>query len=151
VRKFAYILLFLGLLFLPSCSKFNQPEENINPAAKSDYSKATVMADAENWRKIDPIKRHVAVIADTGSMLRVFDSRSIALIETIGPNDSLNIGDIIAYSNPAVASTLISHRLIEIDGDTLVFKGDNNQFPDPLVQRSAVRSRIVGILYTDGK
>ena len=128
-----------------------QTAEQATPAARSDYSIAATMKDAQAWVAADPIKRKIGTPAATGSMLRVFDSKSILLLEKIGPTDVLNLGDIIGYSNPDLVSTDISHRFIRIDPNgMLVFKGDSNSSEDPPVVRKAVQWRIVGILYTSG-
>ena len=150
--KYTNLFIFLFCLFVvASCTKPKIAEEE-NPAARSDYSSKIVMQDASNWISADPIKRRIGSPTNTGSMLRTFDSKSVLLVEKLCPTDVLNIGDIIGYSNPNLAVTQISHRLIRINSDgTLVFKGDYNDAEDPAVPRSAVEWRIVGILYTNGQ
>ena len=137
---------------LPSCYKNDQSatlRENITPAARSDYSISTVSQDAINWQRSDPQKRRWAKMEDSGSMLRLLDSSTIALIEKVGPEDPIALNEILAYQ---YGEREVSHRLIRIErnGD-LIFKGDSNESEDPPVKRSDVKWRIIGILYTNGK
>lgn len=149
--KIIEVLAFLFCLFLViSCAKTKLAEDT-NPAARSDYPSVVVMKDAKAWVAVDPEKRKVGEVNNTGSMLRTFDSKSILLLEKVGSTDKINIGDILGYVNTDLTTFEISHRLIRINSDgTLVFQGDSNDAEDPPVARSAVVWRIAGILYTNG-
>jgi hypothetical protein len=135
-----------------SCSKTDKLAEDINPAASSGYSSSVVLKDAIHWIAVDPMKRKIGQATSSGSMLRLFDSRSILLLEKLDLTDPINIGDILGYVNTDLSPLIIAHRLIRVnDGGKLVFRGDNNDSEDPPVKRDAVVWRVAGILYTDGK
>ena len=60
-----------------------------------------------------------------------------------GPLDSggINPGVIITYQ---IGKTLITHRVLSVDGNTLITKGDANKAPDPSpVLLSQVQSRYL--------
>jgi signal peptidase len=55
-----------------------------------------------------------------------------------GPAGGVKTGDIVTYESDDV---LITHRVLSIEGDTLITKGDANEDPDPgRVQLSQVKS-----------
>lgn len=54
--------------------------------------------------------------------------------------DSYSVGDIVIYQE---ANALIIHRIIQIDGDTLITKGDNNNTADAPIQVSSVKGKMV--------
>ncbi|MEA3216863.1 MAG: hypothetical protein QOJ19_3019, partial [Acidimicrobiia bacterium] len=53
-----------------------------------------------------------------------------------------NVGDVVAYRNDL--GIIVLHRIIGIDGDRFVFKGDNNHFLDEDHPRS---DRLIGRLW----
>lgn len=155
--KWYWVILMGGLVIwilgYASCSKQPpQTREQISPSAKSDYGMTATTNEALTWIALDPTKRAKGRAESSGSMLRVFDSTSVILLEKVAPTDKLNIGDICGYTNTDLTKDEISHRLIRIDpSGMLVFKGDNNDAEDPPVTRNKVVWRVVGILYTNGQ
>lgn len=55
-------------------------------------------------------------------------------------SDSYAVGDIVIYQE---ANLLIIHRIIQIDGDTLITKGDHNNTEDTPIQLSSVKGKLV--------
>lgn len=73
----------------------------------------------------------------TGSMsgsLEVFD----AIIVKLG-ND-VNVGDIVTYKQN---SNLITHRIIEMDGENIITKGDANNVEDMPITKNSIIGKVV--------
>lgn len=51
-------------------------------------------------------------------------------------------GDIIIYQSPNSPITIV-HRVIEIDGNTITTKGDNNQGADQPIERNRIHGKVV--------
>lgn len=135
-------------LAFSSCAPSGKKEDQ-SPAARGTTAYDVVYREAYEWTKVNPSKRKVAKIGDTGSMLRLMDSSCIALIEGVAPDADLKIGNIYGYRT---TERYIVHRLVEIKSDgTLIFQGDSNDAADtPAVNRSQVEYILVGVLYTTG-
>lgn len=56
--------------------------------------------------------------------------------------DNLKPGDILIYNKFGSAFTIV-HRLVEIQKDAYIVKGDNNQIPDPPVAKQYVVGKVV--------
>ena len=67
-----------------------------------------------------------------GSMEGTYDLGSVVFEESV-PVADLEVGDVITYVPPADSGidTLVTHRIIEIDGTTFQTQGDANPDPDP--------------------
>ena len=67
-----------------------------------------------------------------GSMEGTYDLGSVVFEESV-PVADLQVGDVITYVPPADSGidTLVTHRIIEIDGTTFRTQGDANPDPDP--------------------
>jgi signal peptidase len=52
----------------------------------------------------------------------------------------VDVGDIIVYQDEA---ELIIHRVIEVDGDTVITKGDANDISDPPISKSSIKGIMV--------
>lgn len=65
------------------------------------------------------------------SMADAYDKGSIVFEQTV-PVSELEVGDTITYVPPAGSGTdtLVTHRIVAIDGDELRTKGDANEQPD---------------------
>ena len=48
----------------------------------------------------------------------------------VRPQDSYNVGDVVAYRSDSLGGTVVLHRIIDREGDRYVFKGDNNTWID---------------------
>lgn len=66
------------------------------------------------------------------SMQGTYDRGSVVFEQTV-PVSDLAVGDVITYVPPAESGveTLVTHRIVEIDGDEFRTRGDNNARPDP--------------------
>jgi signal peptidase len=73
----------------------------------------------------------------SGSMEPTLGVNELVVIHA---TDDVALGDVIVYQS---GSSLIIHRVISIDGDSLVTQGDANNVPDPAIDRSAVKGVMV--------
>ena len=58
----------------------------------------------------------------------------------IKATDSYNVNDIVLYQD---GNSLVIHRIIEIDGDTVTTKGDANNVADEPIQKSQIKGVLV--------
>lgn len=75
----------------------------------------------------------------TGSMDPTIKENDIIIVST---NDTYNVNDIITYRDDA---NFITHRIITMDGNTLITKGDANNATDQEVNKSDVIGKVVKI------
>lgn len=54
--------------------------------------------------------------------------------------DSYGVGDVVVYQS---YGTLIVHRIISIDGESVITQGDANQTPDPAIKLSDIKGEVV--------
>ncbi len=57
--------------------------------------------------------------------------------------DSYEVGDVVVYQS---YGTLIVHRIISIDGESVVTQGDANQTADPAIKLSDIKGEVVASL-----
>jgi signal peptidase len=80
-----------------------------------------------------------------GSMEGTYDLGSVVIEENV-PVSELHVGDVITYVPPAESGidTLVTHRIITIDGTTFQTQGDANPDPDPWTFEltAATQSRV---------
>jgi len=50
-------------------------------------------------------------------------------------------GDIITYKD--FWGRLITHRIVEIDGEKIVTKGDSNDVPDEIINKEKIQGKVV--------
>jgi signal peptidase I len=77
------------------------------------------------------------VVTDGISMLPHFKANGLVLTRAEG---SYHVGEVAAYHNLDLHA-VVMHRIVAIDGDRYVFKGDNNSFQDSY---HPTKSQIVG-------
>lgn len=77
------------------------------------------------------------VITDGTSMLPKFHADGLVITRA---RDSYHVGEIVAYHNKEL-QRVVMHRIVAIDGDHYVFKGDNNDFVD---HYHPTKSELVG-------
>ena len=81
-----------------------------------------------------------------GSMSGTYDLGSVVLEEVV-PTSELQVGDVITYVPPADSgiTTLVTHRIVEIDGDEYRTQGDANPAVDPWTFQltAATQPRVV--------
>jgi signal peptidase len=79
-------------------------------------------------------------IVRSGSMEPAFNVGDVIIAGPLG-SDDIKPGVIVTY---AMGKTLITHRVLSVDGNTLIIKGDANETPDPNpVLLSQVKSRYL--------
>jgi len=76
----------------------------------------------------------------TGSMSPTIEKGDIVLVK-IGADAQEN--DIITYKSE---NAFITHRIIEIDGESVVAKGDNNNTEDKAIQKDAIIGKVIYII-----
>lgn len=132
----------VSALLLQACQK----REDANPAPSSSATKAVVMQDAEKWMQRAPTLRSYCETLPSGSMLSLFGSNAILLLERSNGSD-LTVGDIALYAQTMSDGT-ISHRVREVSPTAILCSGDNNDTSDGWIAKSRVRWRVAGILYS---
>lgn len=78
--------------------------------------------------------------AETGSMMPTMEKGDIVIIK-IG--DEIKENDIITYKS---GNALITHRVVEINGDKIIAKGDNNNAEDEPINKEQVIGKSVFII-----
>lgn len=104
---------------------------------------ALVIATLIAWVLFAPtaIGGSTAYVVTNGiSMEPRFHSGDLALVR---PASSYRVGDVVAYRS-SLLHVVVLHRIIAIRGDRYVFKGDNNDFIDPV---HPTRSQLIGLLW----
>jgi signal peptidase I len=104
---------------------------------------ATVLLLAAVWLIAGPAQlggRTTYVATHGISMEPRFDTGDLALVR---PAADYRVGDVVAYRSAALRRVVL-HRIIGRDGDRYVFKGDNNDFVDPIHPQ---RSELIGTLW----
>lgn len=81
-----------------------------------------------------------------GSMEGTYDLGSVVFSEVV-PVEELEVGDVITYVPPAESgiSTLVTHRIVGIDGEDFLTQGDANADVDPWTFQltAATQPRVV--------
>lgn len=65
----------------------------------------------------------------------------VIVLRKISVNE-MSVGDVVVYRR---GSMLIIHRIVMIEGNTFITKGDNNWVVDPPVSSEAVIGKVLGI------
>lgn len=75
----------------------------------------------------------------TGSMAKTLNVYDIILVEL---TKEVEIGDIITYKKD---KELITHRIMEINGDKLITKGDANNTEDEEITKEAIVGKVISV------
>ncbi|MCF7866144.1 hypothetical protein K9L67_00225 [Candidatus Woesearchaeota archaeon] len=124
------------------------PIEDEIPAPKNRINREDIEL-TNNSLTIHKTDLYVAEIANTGSMLPLFDSHS-EIIQIVPKSEKeISPGDIISFTNE---NKIYIHRVKEIGYDSAgwyaITKGDNVLGQDPLkIRFGSVKKILVGILY----
>ncbi len=88
----------------------------------------------------------------TKSMEPEIMAGEMILGKTADPKD-LQVGDIVTYVGDTgdLKDKIITHKIVEIDGDILVTQGVANDMPDPAIYSSQIISRYVTTIPLAGK
>ncbi len=73
----------------------------------------------------------------SGSMEPTFSKGALLVVKQ---TDDPQVGDIVVYQDPG---ELVVHRIIAIDGDTVVTRGDANNAADPPFNRNEIKGVVV--------
>jgi len=86
-------------------------------------------------------------IADTNSMLPLFDYGHTLYCVQLKPEDKVSMYDVCVYET--MENDLIVHRVVKTDyvSNRFYFKGDNNFFADGWIDRVQVKYRVAVISY----
>lgn len=76
----------------------------------------------------------------TGSMAKTLNIYDVILVKI---TKDINTNDIITFKNEN--NELITHRIMEIDGDKLVTKGDANNTEDKTITKDAVIGKVISV------
>lgn len=74
----------------------------------------------------------------SGSMEPELSVDDLVLLKSCG---SYETGDIVVYPSGDI---LVIHRLVELDGDTAVTRGDANPAPDAPIPLAAIKGKLIG-------
>lgn len=74
----------------------------------------------------------------SGSMEPVFSKGTLLIVKESG---QIEKGDIVVYQS---GSSLVVHRIINIEGNKITTKGDANNASDPVFDRSLIRGKVIG-------
>jgi signal peptidase I len=80
------------------------------------------------------------VVVDGASMLPRFHRSDLVALR---PASSPGVGDVVGYRS-AMLRRVVLHRIIAVEGNRYIVKGDNNSFVDPEKPR---REELVGTLW----
>ena len=75
----------------------------------------------------------------TGSMAPTLNIYDVILLEL---TQDVKIGDIITYK---YENELITHRIMKIDGDKLITKGDANNTEDKSITKDAIIGKVISV------
>lgn len=74
----------------------------------------------------------------SGSMEPAFSKGTLLIIKM---SEDYQVGDIVVYQS---GQSLVVHRIIELDGDTVVTRGDANNASDTPFDRAEVKGVVIG-------
>ena len=80
----------------------------------------------------------------SGSMEPTFSVDDLIFVKA---QDSYSVGDVVVYQS---GSILVVHRIITIDGDTVVTQGDANNAADGEMDISLIKGRVIGSVSNAG-
>ena len=143
MRALFSICLAGAALLLAAC----QPRESATPAPSSHFPVEAITADAARWAAAAPSIRSYVRVAPTGSMLPVFGSNAVLLIERV-QGRQLAPGDIAIYDDLNGGTICHRVRLVNERG-SVIFTGDNNAntASDGWIAAERIKWRVAGILY----
>lgn len=81
-----------------------------------------------------------AAVVLSGSMEPTFSKDDLILVKK---TDNIAIGDIVVYQSN---DSLVVHRVVSMDGDMVVTKGDANNIEDASFDKSAIKGVVIGCI-----
>ena len=88
---------------------------------------------------------YTLMIVQTGSMEKTININDIVIVK-IGKED-LKENDIISYTEN---SDIITHRIVKIDDNEIVTKGDNNNAVDNSIKKDSVIGKVIKVIPSVG-
>ncbi len=80
----------------------------------------------------------------SGSMSGAIETGDVIVIEKLGDEDKLSVGDIVTFRS---GSSLVTHRIVQLEGDRYITKGDANNTEDAAsVSRDYIVGRLVSVI-----
>lgn len=79
----------------------------------------------------------------TGSMSNTIEIGDVILVKLIEPNETLSENEIVVFTQD---TTLVTHRIIKINGDQIITKGDANNKEDDPITRKQIIGKVVKII-----
>jgi len=80
-------------------------------------------------------------IVKSGSMEPAIKTGGVVVIK---PTETYQVGDIITFGKDTKTQIPTTHRIIEIENESFLTKGDANDSPDPLpIQKSDIKGRVI--------
>jgi len=139
MRWNAVLVVLSALALIAGIAHFAFAQE----VSEGSYVRA-VEADGKHAKIEFMVPVDVVYAEKTGSMRPTFDDDALIVTEP----ENLQVGDIVVYSN---GERLIVHRIVGVEvskGEMFYrLKGDNNFLDDGLFPESAIKWKVVGILY----
>ena len=84
---------------------------------------------------------HPMATITSGSMWPSLKKGDFVLIKGINSKEEIKVGDIVVYKNP---KGFTIHRIIQMDEDTFVTKGDANNTNDPPIKYEEIIGKPLG-------
>ena len=78
-----------------------------------------------------------AAVVLSGSMEPEFSTGDLIVVRQA---DSYRVDDIVVFQE---GRSLVVHRIVEMDGDTVTTKGDANNASDPPIEAAAIKGRVL--------
>ena len=79
-----------------------------------------------------------AAVVLTGSMEPTIKTGDLILVKE---SDGFEVGDVVVYQTGRI---LVVHRIMEIDGETAILRGDANNADDAPIELSQIKGRVFG-------
>lgn len=79
----------------------------------------------------------------TGSMSNTIEIGDVILVKLIEPNEPVSENEIVVFTQD---TTLVTHRIIKINGDKIITKGDANNTQDDPISRGQIIGKVVKII-----
>ena len=79
----------------------------------------------------------------TGSMSNTIEIGDVILLKLIEPNEPVSENEIVVFTQD---TTLVTHRIIKINGDQIITKGDANNTQDDPISRGQIIGKVVKII-----
>ena len=75
------------------------------------------------------------------------DSLSVDDMVIVSQSDTYQVGDVVVYQR---GRSMTVHRIIEMDGKTVVTQGDANNAPDEPIELDVIKGKVIGHLSNVG-